>query len=249
MSEENNRMSGQPLILIVDDEEDVRDLVGSNLRRAGFATAEATDGISAVRMARMRNPDAVVLDVMMPGKDGFSVCAEMRADSELNHMPIVMLTARGMTEDRITGLMRGADDYIAKPFSPKELVLRVQAVLRRAVAQPDSSMELKTGPFHFDISSWKLTVNGETVELTFREFRLLHMLASHKGKVLSREVIMSEVWGYSDHTRTRTLDTHVRRVREKLGDFSDWLQTMRSFGYFFKDPQTEGEPVLAAAER
>jgi two-component system phosphate regulon response regulator PhoB len=247
MCQEDYCMPEQPLILIVDDEEDVRDLVAANLKRAGFATAEAPDGVTALRMARMRNPDAVVLDVMMPGKDGFAVCAEMRADDELRQMPVVMLTARGMTEDRILGLMRGADDYVAKPFSPKELILRVQAVLRRSVAQPDSSMELKTGPFHFDISAWKLMVDGEQVELTFREFRLLHMLASHKGKVLSREAIMSEVWGYSDHTRTRTLDTHVRRVREKLGNFSDWLQTMRSFGYYFKDPQTESEPEPATA--
>jgi DNA-binding response OmpR family regulator len=242
-------MAGQPLILIVDDEGDVRELVSSNLKRAGFATVEAADGISAVRMARTRNPDAMVLDVMMPGKDGLAVCAEMRADNELRRMPVVMLTARGMTEDRIAGLMRGADDYIAKPFSPRELVLRVQAVLRRAVAQPDSSMELRTGPFHFDMAGWKMTVQGEVVELTFREFRLLHMLASHKGKVLSREAIMSEVWGYADHTRTRTLDTHVRRVREKLGGHAEWLQTMRSFGYFFKDPQEAGGPVLAGAAR
>jgi DNA-binding response OmpR family regulator len=247
MGAENTRMPSQPLILIVDDEEDVRDLVAANLKRAGFETVEAPDGIAAVRTAKLRRPDAVVLDVMMPGKDGLSVCAEMRADSELKQMPIVMLTARGMTEDRITGLMKGADDYISKPFSPKELVLRVQAVLRRAVAQPDSSMELKAGPFWFDIAGWKLTVDGETVELTFREFRLLHMLASHKGKVLSRESIMSEVWGYADHTRTRTLDTHVRRVREKLGGHSEWLQTMRSYGYFFKDPQEAGEPIAAGA--
>jgi two-component system phosphate regulon response regulator PhoB len=173
----------------------------------------------------------------------------MRADEELRQMPVVMLTARGMTEDRITGLMKGADDYIAKPFSPKEMVLRVQAVLRRAVAQPDSSMELKAGPFRFDIAGWKLTVDGDPVELTFREFRLLHMLASHKGKVLSREAIMSEVWGYADHTRTRTLDTHVRRVREKLGGFAEWLQTMRSYGYFFKDPQDAGEPVTTVVAR
>lgn len=249
MTTEIIRMPRQPLILIVDDEEDVRDLVASNLKRVGFATMEAPDGIAALRMARQKTPDALVLDVMMPGKDGLAVCAELRADNELRQIPVVMLTARGMTEDRIAGLMRGADDYIAKPFSPKELVLRVQAVLRRAVAQPDAGMELRVGPFHFDIAAWKLTVDGVPVELTFREFRLLHLLAANKGKVLGREAIMSEVWGYADHTRTRTLDTHVRRVREKLGNNAEWLQTMRSFGYFFKDPQDAASPAAPVGAR
>lgn len=250
MTTQNTRMPGQPLILIVDDEEDVRDLVVSNLKRAGFDTMEAADGVAALRLLRQKTPDAVVLDVMMPGKDGLTVCAEMREDEELKKVPVVMLTARGMTEDRIAGLMRGADDYISKPFSPKELVLRVQAVLRRSATAPaDSGMELRVGPFHFDIAGWKLTINGQPVELTFREFRLLHMLASHKGKVLGRDSIMSEVWGYADHTRTRTLDTHVRRVREKLGTYAEWLQTLRSFGYYFKDPLDAATPVTMAGTR
>jgi len=227
----------KPLILIVDDEEDVRELVGMNLRRAGFSVEEAADGLQALKKVREVKPSLVVLDVMMPGRDGLQVCEEMRMLESTRLIPVLMLTAKGQTEDRITGLEHGADDYLAKPFSPRELVLRVQALLRRAGPVGDGT-ELKVGPFVFDLSSVKLTVSGEPMELTLLEFKLLHLLANHEDEVVERDTILREVWGYSESVRTRTLDTHVKRLREKLGDYADWVQTARGFGYIFKAPST-----------
>ena len=229
-------MPEKPLILVADDEEDVRELVGMNLRRAGFDTVEAPDGLEALRIARQKKPHAMILDVMMPGRDGFRVCEDVRKDDSLRHIPIIMLTAKGMAEDRIAGLEKGADDYVSKPFSPKELVLRVQAVLRRVATSGAGGTELKIGPFHFDLSVIKLTINGQPVELTLLEFKLLHLLAQNVDEVVDRDKILSEVWGYSDNVRTRTLDTHVKRLREKLADFSEWVRTSRGFGYIFRDP-------------
>lgn len=228
-------MSDKPLILITDDEEDVRELVGMNLRRAGFETAEAADGLQALAAVQRRKPDAIVLDVMMPGRDGLQVCQELREDEETKTIPIIMLTAKGQTLDRIAGLEKGADDYLAKPFSPKELVLRVQALLRRASFVGEGT-ELKEGPFTFDLASVRLTIHGTPMELTLLEFKLLHLLASRKGEVVDRDHILREVWGYTGNVQTRTLDTHVKRLREKLGDYSEWLQTSRGFGYVFRAP-------------
>ncbi len=148
-----------------------------------------------------------------------------------------MLTAKGQTQDRIAGLQKGADDYMSKPFSPKELVLRVQSLLRRATPAPGSQSKLTIGPFDFDLAAVKLTIAGEVAQLTLLEFKLLHILASKSGEVIDRDTILREVWGYSDQARTRTLDTHIKRLREKLGDHSDWLQTSRGYGYLFKQPQ------------
>lgn len=228
-------MPDKPLILVADDEEDMRELVCLNLEQAGFSTVEAVNGIEALDRARKRMPALVVLDVMMPGRDGFRVCEALREDPVTRRIPIVMLTARGHTQDRIAGLQKGADDYMAKPFSPKELVLRIQALLRRAdpgPAQPD----LKVGPFEFDLASVKLIMNGEPLQLTLLEFKLLHLLAGQNGAVVDRDSILREVWGYSDQARTRTLDTHMKRLREKLGDHAGWLQTARGYGYMFKAP-------------
>jgi len=229
-------MSDNPVILVADDEEDVRELVGMNLRRAGFDTLEAADGLEALRTTRQHHPDAIVLDVMMPGRDGFRVCEEIRKDEALKGIPVIMLTAKGMAEDRIAGLEKGADDYVSKPFSPKELVLRVQAVLRRAASGGGTSTELTAGPFQFDLASIRLTVNGEVVDLTLLEFKLLHLLALHHGEIVERDTILREVWGYADNVRTRTLDTHVKRLREKLGPNADWVHTARGFGYVFRKP-------------
>lgn len=228
-------MSEKPVILVADDEEDVRELVCLNLQGAGFATAEAANGIEAIDMAKKRMPAAIVLDVMMPGRDGFRVCEALRDDPVTSRIPVLMLTARGQTQDRIAGLQKGADDYMSKPFSPKELVLRVQALLRRADAGP-AQANLKIGPFEFDHVAVKLTVNGEVMPLTLLEFKLLHLLAAKNGAVVERDWILREVWGYSDQARTRTLDTHMKRLREKLGEASGWLQTARGYGYMFKQP-------------
>lgn len=229
-------MPDKPLILIADDEEDVRDLVCMNLRRAGFETEEAVDGLEAVAKAHRLKPAAVVLDVMMPGRDGYRVCQELREEKATKHIPIIMLTARGQTQDRISGFERGADDYIGKPFSPKELVLRVQALVRRSSMTAEAATELREGPFVFDVVGVKLQVHGKPVDLTLIEFKLLHLLASHKGEVIDRDVILKDVWGYTEQVRTRTLDTHVKRIREKLGEEAEWLQTSRGYGYVFRKP-------------
>ncbi len=228
-------MPDKPLILIADDEEDVRELVGMNLRRAGCDTIEASDGLQALSQVRMRHPDVIVLDVMMPGRDGLQVCQELRNDDGTRAIPIIMLTAKGQTEDRIAGLEKGADDYLAKPFSPKELILRVQALMRR-VTQPAEVGDLKVGPFNFDLAAVRLSIAGVAYDLTLLEFKLLHLLASRRNEVVERDEILREVWGYSESVRTRTLDTHVKRLREKLGEFADWIQTSRGFGYVFRAP-------------
>lgn len=228
-------MPDEQLILIADDEDDVRELVCLNVRRAGYRTVEAADGLAALRLARQERPSLIVLDVMMPGRDGLRVCEELRQDDDLRELPVIMLTARGMAEDRIAGLEKGADDYVAKPFSPKELVLRIQALLRRAGAASDGA-ELNVGPFHFDMPAVRVSIDGDPVDLTLLEFKLLHLLASHHGSVVERDTVLREVWGYADSVRTRTLDTHVKRLREKLGPHADWIQTSRGYGYLFKRP-------------
>jgi two-component system phosphate regulon response regulator PhoB len=224
-----------PTILIVDDEEDVRELVGSNLRRAGMRVVEAADGLQGINSAKSQMPNVIVLDVMMPGRDGLQVCSELRGNEVTKDIPVLMLTAKGQTSDRIAGLEKGADDYLAKPFSPRELVLRVQALLRRAVLSKESGA-LKEGPFELDLAGVRLTIDGEAVDLTLLEFKLVHLLVSRKGAVVDRDTILREVWGYADNVRTRTLDTHVKRLREKLGPYADWIQTSRGFGYVFKAP-------------
>lgn len=228
-------MPDKPLILVADDEEDIRELVCMNLRRAGYAIAEAADGLQALAEVKRRKPDAMVLDVMMPECDGLGVCRQLRSNPDTADIPIIMLTAKGQTQDRIEGLERGADDYLTKPFSPKELILRVQNLLRRA--SPTVVSELKEGPFHFDLSAVKLTIKGVPVDLTLLEFKLFHLLVSKKGEVVERDAILREVWGYTEQVRTRTLDTHMKRLREKLADYSDWIHTSRGFGYGFKAPE------------
>jgi two-component system phosphate regulon response regulator PhoB len=228
-------MPDNPTILIVDDEEDVRELVSSNLRRAGMRVVEAADGLQGINSAKSQMPNVIVLDVMMPGRDGLQVCSELRGNDITKDIPVLMLTAKGQTSDRIAGLEKGADDYLAKPFSPRELVLRVQALLRRAVLSKEAGA-LKEGPFELDLAGVRLTIDGEAVDLTLLEFKLVHLLVSRKGAVVDRDTILREVWGYADNVRTRTLDTHVKRLREKLGAYADWIQTSRGFGYVFKAP-------------
>lgn len=227
-------MADQPLILVADDEEDVRELVCMNLQQAGLDTVEAVNGLEAFELAKSRLPAVVVLDVMMPGRDGYRVCEMMREEEKTSRIPVLMLTAKGQTQDRIVGLQKGADDYVSKPFSPKELVLRVKSLLRRV--ETGTPTRLKIGPFDFDLASVKLSIGEEPMPLTLLEFKLLHLLASKSGEVVERESILREVWGYSDLSRTRTLDTHMKRLREKLGDHAGWLQTARGYGYLFKEP-------------
>jgi two-component system phosphate regulon response regulator PhoB len=219
-------------ILVVDDETDILDLVTFNLKRQDFTVLSADNGVAAVRIAKEKIPDLIVLDLMLPGKDGFTVYKELRADARTRGIPVIMLTAKGELNDRIAGLELGADDYVTKPFSPKELVLRVKALLKRT-RKVTVDATLKAGAFHLERNSLKLFLAGEPVDLTATEFKLLRLLVEANGEVQERDALLREVWGYSDTTLTRTLDTHVKRLREKLGKYADAIQTVRGVGYHF----------------
>ncbi len=217
-------------ILIVEDERDIADLVGFNLERAGYSVMKAHDGITGAEVAIRERPDLVILDLMLPGKDGYGVFKEIRRDSRSRDIPVIMLTARAQTEDRIQGLEAGADDYLTKPFSPKELMLRVQAVLKRSDGPP-GLVEVTYGPFRFDKNALKFYLEGEPVELTSTEFKLLLFLTERAGKAQDRNDLLRTVWGYSDEVHSRTLDTHMKRLRQKLGEHAAMVETVRGIGY------------------
>lgn len=217
-------------ILIIEDERDIADLVGFNLERAGYEVLKAHDGITGSDMAIQRRPDLVILDLMLPGKDGYRVFKDLRRDTRSSGIPVIMLTARAQTEDRIQGLEAGADDYLTKPFSPKELMLRVQAVLKRSDGPP-GQVEFTFGPFRFDKNALKFYLDGEPVELTSTEFKLLLFLAERAGKAQDRNDLLRTVWGYSDEVHSRTLDTHMKRLRQKLGEHAAMVETVRGIGY------------------
>lgn len=217
-------------ILIVEDEQDIADLIGFNLQRAGFAVFKAHDGIAGTETALRERPDLIVLDLMLPGRDGYGVFRELKRDTRTVDIPVIMLTARAQTEDRIQGLEAGADDYLTKPFSPKELLLRVQAILKRSEAPP-GSVDLIHGPFRFDKNALKFYIDNEPSELTSTEFKLLLFLCERAGKPQDRNDLLRTVWGYSDAAHSRTLDTHMKRLRQKLGSHGSWIETVRGVGY------------------
>ena len=217
-------------ILIVEDEQDIADLIGFNLQRAGFEVLKAHDGITGTEIALRERPDLIVLDLMLPGRDGYSVFRELRRDPRGAAIPVIMLTARAQTEDRIQGLEAGADDYLTKPFSPKELLLRVQAILKRSEAPP-GSVDFNHGPFRFDKNSLKFYLDNEPAELTSTEFKLLLFLCERAGRPQDRNDLLRTIWGYSDAAHSRTLDTHMKRLRQKLGDHGSWIETVRGVGY------------------
>jgi two-component system phosphate regulon response regulator PhoB len=217
-------------ILIVEDEPDVADLVAFNLERAGYETVVAHNGLIALDMALAELPDLILLDVMLPEKDGYAVFKELRRDSRTSETPVIMLTARAQTEDRIRGLEAGADDYLTKPFSPNELLLRVQSVLRRSESPP-GVVEFELGPFRFDKNNLKFYLDNERVDLTSTEFKLLLRLSERAGTPQSRGDLMRGVWGYSDGVHSRTLDTHMKRLRQKLGNHAPMVETLRGVGY------------------
>lgn len=220
-------------ILVVDDEPDVLDLVTYNLVQAEFQVDTAADGAEALRKARSTKPSLILLDLMLPEMDGLEVCKLLRHDPKTRDIPIIVLTARAGEVDRVVGLELGAADYITKPFSPRELVLRVKKRLdeRQAVPEPRASMAY--GPLQIDLSRHLVTVKGRRIELTATEFRLLSVLAQRMGHVQTRERLLRDVWEYETHIDTRTVDTHMRRLRDKLGPASKYLNTVRGVGYRF----------------
>ncbi len=231
-------MSPSIPILVVEDEDDIRRLVVLHLRREGFDVHEAADGEEALQQARRVRPKVVLLDLNMPKLSGTDVCAALRADPELNAVYVIMLTARSQEADRIEGFMVGADDYVTKPFSPKELVLRVKAAVRRVQRdqdrEPAQVSEMVCGPVRVDLSAYRAFVDGKELELTATEFRLLSWLLEHRGQLCTRGELLQEVWELPPTLNTRTVDTHVKRLRQKLDGAADYVETVRGAGYRFR---------------
>jgi two-component system phosphate regulon response regulator PhoB len=223
----------KPKILLVDDEPDALEVLGFKLREAGFAPIFARDGARALASARQDRPDLIVLDLMLPEVDGLEVCKILRRDPTTASIPILMLTARAAEMDRVLGLELGADDYVTKPFSPRELVLRIRKLLQRLQAAEEPSAHLKLGEIEIDVPRHQVQVAGRRLTLTATEFRLLEILARRRGRVQSRDRLLQDVWGYENPIDSRTVDTHMRRLREKLGAAAEQLETVRGVGYRF----------------
>jgi len=225
-------------ILVVEDEPDIQELIRYHLDQAGFQVETAGDGNAALHALRRRRPSLLVLDLMLPDRSGTELCREIRSDPDLKDLPIIMVTARSDEVDRLVGFELGADDYVAKPFSPRELVLRVRAVLRRTSAAPEAAdipELLQHGDLSLDTARHHCEVGSRSVDLTAKEFQLLRMLMSRPGRVLSRERLLDEVWGPDVTVTLRTIDTHMKRLREKLGDAGSLITTIRGVGYRFAE--------------
>jgi two-component system phosphate regulon response regulator PhoB len=225
-------------VLIVDDERDLRTLLDFNLRQAGWEIAHAEGGAEALARARQLDPQVIVLDLNLPDVSGTDVCRLLKADPQTASIPILMLTAHGAEADRIRGLELGADDYVAKPFNVRELVLRVEAVSRRrpTVAEPAPTARLRAGDIEIDVPRHLVFVDGAELPLTLQEFRLLTYLVQARGRVRSRDELLANVWNASPDLETRTVDTHVKRLRDKLGRAGDIIETVRGLGYRIREP-------------
>ena len=221
-------------ILIVEDDPDIAELLVHYLQNAGHTPLRLSNGSDVMRQLRAEPADLMILDLMLPGLGGMEVCDAVRADAATAHLPVIMLTARGEEADRVAGLDRGADDYVTKPFSPKELVARVAARLRRPPAADSRAADaeiLHYGALIIDAGSHRVTLAGEEVRLTAKEFLLLQYLVRRRGRVLSRDVLLTDVWGYQYTGGTRTVDVHIRRLREKLPLLNQAIETIKQFGY------------------
>lgn len=221
-------------VVVVEDEPDIANLLAFHLKSNGYDCFVARDGKKGLMLAQAERPDLVLLDLMLPGMSGTDICKALKGATETSHIPIIMLTARGDEVDRILGFELGADDYVIKPFSPRELMLRIKTVLRRNVnILPKVSRWQREG-LVADFEDYALLVDGENAHLTPTEFNLLGEFIRHEGKVLSREQLLSNAWGYEFEGYSRTVDTHVRRLRKKLGPYAEWLETVRGIGYRMK---------------
>ena len=233
----------QETVLIVEDEKDIRELLAYALKREGFAVLEAGEGNAALDLARTKLPDIILLDLMLPGTDGLAVSKALQYNAKTASIPILILTAKGEEVDRIVGFELGAADYVVKPFSVREVILRIRAILRRGLGTSAEAF-LRCGEIMLDLASHTARVREESVELTMTEFRLLADLLRNRGRVRTREQLLDAVWGYSFDGYARTVDTHIRRLRAKLGESADNIETVRGMGYRVKSSQadyTEGE--------
>ncbi len=226
----------QVRILVVDDEPDILNLLEYNLKRAGFQAILAKDGPEAIEAAKAHRPDLVLLDIMLPDMEGTEVLRRLKALEATSLIPVIMLTAKGEEVDKIVGFELGAEDYITKPFSPRELILRVKAVLKRSSERPEPQDKvISYNELSIDLSRHKVTVAGKPVELSSTEFRLLTELMQAKGRVLTRDTLLDRAWGRDCFVIPRTVDTHVRRLRSKLGAAGEYIETVRGAGYRFKE--------------
>lgn len=225
------------LILVVDDEPDILNLLDYNLKKAGFKVLQAKDGPEAIELAIKKKPALVLLDIMLPDMDGTEVLKRLKSDPMAKHIPVIMLTAKGEEVDRVVGFELGAEDYITKPFSPRELVLRVKAVLKRSNERPSAPADgvLGFGELTLDAPRHKITVAGKEVRLSATEFGLLAELLGSKGRAFSRDMLLDRVWGMDCYVTPRTVDTHIRRLRAKLKAAGRYIETVRGLGYRFKE--------------
>ena len=230
-------MSNKPLVLCIDDEQNILELLSFNLEASGYDTVTATSGTAGLEQAVSKSPALILLDLMLPDMDGTEVCRQLKAGPTTASIPIIMLTAKDSEVDKILGLELGADDYITKPFSVRELIARVKALLRRAAPQNEEEGILHVGGLTIDVGNYEAFRNGEKLSLTLKEFELLKLLVLRRGKVLTRDFLLDRIWGYEFYGETRTVDVHIRHIRQKLGDDAHYIETIRGVGYKFNDRQ------------
>jgi two-component system, OmpR family, alkaline phosphatase synthesis response regulator PhoP len=229
-------VTGNKKVLIVEDDRDILHLVKMYLDKEGFRTLTAENGAEAIRQAKYEHPDLIILDLMLPEIDGLEVCKKLRLIPQTSMLPIVIMTAKSEEHDRVVGLELGADDYLTKPFSPRELVARVKALFRRLNwANNQEVSAYRYGSLNLDLSRHEVTVDGQEVTLTAKEFGLLKHLLQNQGRVLTRDVLLNNVWGYDYHGTTRTVDVHVRRIKQKLPILNEVILSIKSLGYKIKE--------------
>jgi len=234
LSERRGKTHMNP-ILMIEDEKDIVDLVEYHLRQSGFSVLKALDGPSGLEIAKKNRPSLVILDLMLPGMDGKDLCRALKSNPLTQSIPILMLTAKTEEVDRVIGFELGADDYVTKPFSPRELVLRVKAILRRKEAPQEIEKKIQIEDLLIDMDRHQVYIKKNPVQLTSTEFKLLVELVTNRGRVQTRERLLDKVWGYTYEGYARTVDTHIRRLREKLGNVGEAIETIRGVGYRFRE--------------
>ena len=218
-------------IFIVEDEPDIRETLAYNLSQESFKVEEFSDAESCLEKINEKTPDLLILDLMLPGMSGLDLCKEIRANKSLSNLAIIMLTAKGEEIDRIIGFELGADDYVTKPFSVRELILRVKVILKKQTESLENIEEVEFGAIKINLDAHEVSINDDEINLTALEFKLLKHLVQRRGRVQTRDQLLGDVWGYSSEVTTRTVDTHIKRLREKLGSVGDYIQTIRGVGY------------------